>query len=78
MKPITKVFLVIAVLVICLVSWGLFFNTNGIFQTAYNAIVTPINDAWKSITGSSEVLIKLMEDSEAPSDLDDAQDRVTD
>lgn len=78
MKPITKVFLVIATLVICLVIWGLFFNTGGIFQSAYNAIVTPINDMWKSVTGSEENLIKLMEDSDAPSNLKDAEDMVVD
>lgn len=53
MKPITKVFLVIGALVLCLVVWGLFFNDGGVLQTAWNALVTPVNNTWSSITGQA-------------------------
>ena len=78
MKPITKVFLVIATLLVCLILWGLFFNTGGVFQSAYNAVITPINTGWKSITGSEDNLIAPMEDAEAPSNLKEGQDAVVD
>lgn len=57
MKPITKVFLVIAALVLSLVIWGLFFNQGGVLQTAYNALVEPVNRTWEAVSGSTEPLL---------------------
>lgn len=57
MKPITKVFLVIAALVLALVVWGLFFNQGGMLETAYNAVISPVNKMWKNISGSEENLL---------------------
>lgn len=57
MKPITKVFLIIAALVVSLVIWGLFFNKGGVLQTSYNALVSPINNQWQTITGGTENIL---------------------
>lgn len=57
MKPITKVFIVIAALVLSLVIWGLFFNQGGVLQTAYNALIEPINRTWTAVSGSPEDLL---------------------
>jgi hypothetical protein len=57
MKPITKVFIVIAALVLSLVIWGLFFNQDGVLQTAYNALIEPINRTWTAVSGSTEPLL---------------------
>lgn len=75
MKPITKVFLVIATLVLALIIWGLFFSGGGILETAFNAIVTPVNDAWKGITGGSNDLIPKMKTDQGATNLDDATDK---
>ncbi len=57
MKMITKVFLVIAILIICLIAWGLFLGDGGILQNAWNGIAGSINDTWKSITGATDDVI---------------------
>lgn len=57
MKPITKVFLVIAALVLSLIIWGVFFNTGGVLETAYNALISPINATWQAVSGSTENLV---------------------
>lgn len=62
MKPITKVFLIIAALVLSLVIWGLFFNDGGVLETGWNALVTPVNNTWKSITGGTEDLLPKFDD----------------
>ena len=59
MKPITKVFLVIAALVLALVVWGLFFNQGGVLETAYNAVISPVNKMWHSISGGEENLLPV-------------------
>lgn len=63
MKPIKKVFLVIATLVLCLVLWGLFFNDGGVLQTGWNAMVKPVNTTWQGIVGdsSSKILPEFSE-----------------
>lgn len=53
MKPITKVFLVIATLVFAFLVWALFFDTGGVMETAWNAMVKPVNDTWQKITGDT-------------------------
>lgn len=57
MKPITKVFLVIATLVLCLVVWGAFFAPKGMLETAWNAVVSPVNSAWQSVAGDKATLL---------------------
>lgn len=57
MKPIIKVFLVIGALVLSLVVWGVVFNDGGVIQTAWNAMVTPINNTWASIVGDPTATI---------------------
>lgn len=57
MKPITKVFLVIGALVLSLVIWGLFFNGGGVLETGWNALVSPVNNTWGSITGQANAKI---------------------
>lgn len=52
-KPIVTVFLIIAVLVFCLVIWGSFFNTGGVLETAWNAVVTPVNKTWQGVVGDT-------------------------
>jgi len=49
--------LVIAALVLSLVVWGLFFNQGGVLQTAYNALIEPVNRTWAAVSGSSEDLL---------------------
>lgn len=53
MKPIQKVFLIIAVLVLAFIIWQLFFNDGGILQSGYNAIADSINTTWQKITGGT-------------------------
>lgn len=57
MKMITKVFLVIAVLLICLIVWALFLGGDGILQNGWNGIAEQVNTTWKAITGSSDNVI---------------------
>lgn len=53
MKPMTKVFLVIAALVLIFLIWALFFNDGGVLQTAYNAMANGVNGVWQTVTGDS-------------------------
>lgn len=57
MKMITKVFLVIAILLICLIAWSLFLGDGGILQNGWNGIATSVNSTWKAITGSTDDVI---------------------
>lgn len=54
-KTVKKVFLVIGVLVLCLVIWVFVFG-NGI-RGIYTAVKTPIDNAWKAVTGSNDNLL---------------------
>ncbi len=53
MKMITKVFLVIAVLLICLILWALFLGGNGVLENAWNGIAGQVNETWQAITGTN-------------------------
>lgn len=53
MKMITKVFLVIAILLICLIAWSLFLGDGGILQNAWNGIANRVNSVWQTVTGDS-------------------------
>lgn len=57
MKTITRVFLVIAALLFSLVVWGLFFNSNGVLETGYNALIKPVNETWATLSGSSDDML---------------------
>lgn len=57
MKMITKVFLVIAVLLVCLIVWALFLGGDGILQNAWNGVAKQVNTTWKAITGLSTDVI---------------------
>jgi len=54
MSNIKKVFLIIGTLVLAFIVWSLVFNDGGIVKTAYNAIISPVNSAWQTITGDSQ------------------------
>lgn len=51
MKMIAKVFLVIAVLLVCLIVWALFLGGDGILQNAWNGIAEQVNETWQAVTG---------------------------
>lgn len=53
MKMITKVFLVIAILLICLIAWSLFLGDGGILQNTWNGIATRVNSVWATVTGAT-------------------------
>lgn len=61
MKPITKVFLVIGALALCLILWVWVFDGGGILTTAYNAAAGVVNDVWQNITGTSDDLLPELE-----------------
>lgn len=61
MKMITKVFLVIAILLICLIVWVLFLGGDGIIQGAWNGIAGQVNETWEAITGA-DAIVPLWED----------------
>lgn len=50
---ITKVFLVIAVLLVCLICWALFLGDGGILQNAWNGVANMVNGVWQTITGDN-------------------------
>ena len=51
---ITKVFLVIAILLICLIAWALFLGDGGILQNAWNGVADMVNEVWQDITGNTD------------------------
>lgn len=60
MKMITKVFLVIAILLICLIAWALFLGDGGILQNAWNGIANRVNSVWQTVTGDTAVTNIIM------------------
>jgi hypothetical protein len=72
MKPITKVFLIIGVLLLCFLVWTLVFDNGGVLALAWNAIATEVNDMYADITGNSGA--KLMPVWEVKTNLGDADD----
>lgn len=57
MKTITKVFLVVATLVVVFLIWALFFNKNGVLQTGWNALISPVNSVWQKLSGDTNAKI---------------------
>ena len=53
MKMITKVFLVIAILLICLIAWSLFLGDGGILKNTWNGIANRVNSVWATVTGAT-------------------------
>lgn len=72
MKTTTKVFLMIATLVGIFLAWALFFDTNGVLETGWNAMVGPVNDTWQKITGDNSATIIPEFKSDDNTGLDDA------
>lgn len=72
MKMITKVFLIIAILLICLIAWALFLGDGGIIQNAWNGIAESVNTTWMALTGASEGIVPAW-NSDGNSNLGDAQ-----
>ena len=56
MKMIYKVFLVIAILLICLIAWSMFLGDGGVLELAWNGIAKPVNATWDALTGQGEVM----------------------
>lgn len=61
MKTITKVFILIAALVLALVGWSLTFGKGGLVQSMYNGVAVPINQIFKKITGNTKDLVPEMD-----------------
>lgn len=57
MSSIKKVFLIIGVLMLAFIVWSLVFNDGGVVRTAYDAISSPINSAWQTVTGDSNAML---------------------
>ena len=72
---ITKVFLVIAILLICLIAWSLFLGDGGIIQNAWNGIAESVNSTWTALTGASEGIVPEW-NSDGNSNLGDAQSNL--
>lgn len=69
MKMITKVFIVIAILLVCLAVWALFLGNDGLIEKAWNGVADMVNSTWQTISGSSDDIMK-----EWDSDKDNVQD----
>lgn len=52
MKMITKVFLVIAILLICLIAWALFLGEGGVIQQTWNGVAERVNSVWHTVIGA--------------------------
>ena len=59
MKPITKGFLIIGVLLLCFLVWSLVFEDGGVLALAWNAIANEVNGMYQDITGSTNELMPL-------------------
>ena len=51
-KTVTKVFVIIGILVLCLVIWNFVFDTGGLAETVYTAVANTVNDVWATVAGS--------------------------
>lgn len=68
MKMITKVFLVIAILLVCLICWALFLGDGGVLQNAWNGVADMVNSVWQSITGNTDATNIIMPDWKSDTD----------
>lgn len=57
MKMITKVFLVIAILLICLIAWALFLGEGGVIQNTWNGVADSVNSVWRTVIGDTNSTI---------------------
>lgn len=55
-KTITKVFLVLGVLLLCLIIWFFVFGSNGV-QLAYNGVKDVVNGAYQTVVGEDAELL---------------------
>lgn len=60
MKMITKVFLVIAILLICLIAWSLFLGDGGILEKTWNGVASSVNSVWAKVTGTTGDAAKII------------------
>jgi hypothetical protein len=74
MKMITKVFIVIAILLVCLAVWALFLGDGGLIEMAWNGVADMVNTTWQTISGSSDDIMQPW-DSDKNS-VGDAQDGI--
>ena len=58
MKMITKVFIVIAILLVCLAVWALFLGDGGLIEAAWNGVADMVNTTWQTISGSSDDIMQ--------------------
>lgn len=58
MKMITKVFIVIAILLVCLAVWALFLGDGGLIEMAWNGVADMVNTTWQTISGSSDDIMQ--------------------
>ena len=56
-KTVKQVFIIIGALVACFLIWQLFFTSDGILVTAYNALADGINSQYAKIAGRGKTLI---------------------
>ena len=74
-RTVKKVFLIIGVLVLAFLIWDIFFRENGVVQTAFNAVITVINDSWKNITGGETNILPTWGNDSNGDTLNDARTR---
>ena len=56
MKPVTKVFLILGALVLCVLVWVLVLGGDGVIESAYNAVATTVNEIYENAGGEGELL----------------------
>lgn len=71
MKPITKVFLIIGTLILCILIWAFVFNPGGIVSSAWNAMADGINNAAAQVFGKGTKFVPSWSDD---TNLNDAED----
>lgn len=75
-KTIVKVFVILGILVLALLIWAFVFG-NGL-ETIFNAVITPINDIYRSMTGkpATESLIPKWDSNNKANNLASASDKA--
>lgn len=57
MKPITKVFIIIGALLLCLLVWSAVFNDGGLMRVAWNTMANTVNSQVQKVTGDSDTTL---------------------
>ena len=74
MKMITKVFIVIAILLVCLAVWALFLGNDGLIEKAWNGVADMVNTTWQTISGSPDDIMQPWDSNK--NSVGDAQDGI--